>query len=102
MSRYLQNLAGDANSETALAFLNRSRDISKIKNLDLCGISSLLYVQHKKLPKCFLAYGNVTDETGVAVPSISIRVTLCNQYGTLLDLSCKQNLHVSSVLYVIS
>ncbi len=103
VSRYLQNLAGDANSKiNSPCFCKLKQRYLQEKNLDLYGISSLLYVQHKKLPKCFLAYGNVTDEMGVAVPSISIRVTLCNQYGTLLDLSCKQNLPVSSVHYVIS
>ncbi len=65
-------------------------------------VSSVSYVERRKLTACSLAYGNntsVTKEMGVVVPSMSNRITLCNQYrwGTLSDSSLQARSSFSSL-----
>lgn len=64
-------------------------------------VSLVSYVERRKLATCSLAYGNntsVTKEMGVVVPSMSNRITLCNQYrwGTLSDSSLQARSDFSS------
>jgi hypothetical protein len=65
-------------------------------------VSLVSYVERRKLTACSLAYGNntsVTKEMGVVVPSMSNRITLCNQYrwGTLSDSSLQARSDFSSL-----